>query len=63
MNVPVAKANRHILDDGVLGRALGNDVGRQIKMAKNAQFRASLGRLPDDKSLKSPIGDQETPRL
>ena len=63
MNVPEAKTNRHILDDGVFGRALGNDVGRRIKMAEDAQFRASLGRLPDDKYLESPIGDQETPRL
>jgi hypothetical protein len=36
MNVPETKANRHILDDGIFGGALGNDVGRQIKMAEDA---------------------------
>jgi hypothetical protein len=39
MNVPETKTNRHILDDGVFGRTLGNDVGRQIKMAEDAQYQ------------------------
>jgi hypothetical protein len=39
MNVPETKTNRHILDDGVFGRTLGNDVGRRIKMAEDAQYQ------------------------